>query len=90
MAYLILELWPYIAALVTGLLFQSLLPGSIRMLLIYPLSFVLGFASIQLSNFLFLFFGIGMSARAAVGQYWMCFMLEIAMLIGGFAVAALL
>jgi len=83
------QLWPCLAALIAGLVFQSLLPSSIRMFLIYPLSFTLGFASNYFSNFLPFFFDLGMSLRAAIGQYWMCFMLEISLLIAGFAVAFL-
>jgi hypothetical protein len=84
------QLFPSIAALIAGLLFQSLLPGRIRMFLIYPLSFALGLASGLLSSFLPFFFGLGMSLRAAIGQYWMCFVLEVSLLIIGFAVSFLI
>ena len=84
------QLLPSIAALVVGLLFQSVLPGRVRMFLIYPLSFVLGTASGLLSNIIPLSFGLGMSLRAAIGKYWICFLLEICLLVVGFAVAFLI
>ncbi len=86
---LVAQMLPYVLLAIVGLIFQSVLPGRIRMFLIYPLSFVFGFSSNQFSNFMPLAFGFGMSARAAVGQYWMCFILEIFLLIAGFAVAFL-
>lgn len=44
-----------LVAFIVGLIFQSVLPGSIRMVLIYPLAILLGF--LTHIDILFLMFG---------------------------------
>jgi len=69
-----------------GLVFQTILPGQIRMFLIYPLAFVLGFLTHAYNNFLLFAFAFGMTTRAIVGGYWMCIILELGCLITGFLI----
>jgi len=66
-----------------GFGFQAVLPGSLRMVLIYPLAFVLGLLTYGMNNFLFLAFSLGMTTRALVGGYWTCVALELTCLIAG-------
>jgi hypothetical protein len=70
-----------------GFLFQLLLPGPIRMFLIYPLALALSFVSFQFSNFLALAFALGMTSRAVIGGYWICVILEAFMIIVGIAIS---
>ena len=72
-----------------GFIFQSVLPGQIRMVLIYPLSLLLGILTIKLPNYFLLAFNVGMISRAAVGGYWMCVVLEAALLAGGLVIGLL-
>jgi len=67
-----------------GFIFQVFLPGQIRMILIYPLAFVLGFLTQTYNNFLLFTFAAGMTTRAIVGGYWMCVVLELSCLGIGF------
>jgi hypothetical protein len=72
----------FILIFILGLIFQAILPGSIRMFLIYPLVFILGIlANI---NILFLVFALGMTSRALIGGYWRCLILELFLLFLGF------
>jgi len=77
----------YLLVFGVGFAFQAVLPGNLRMVLIYPLAFVLGFLTNTLSNFLLLTFALGMTSRAAVGGYWMCVALELTCLVIGFSVS---
>jgi hypothetical protein len=72
-----------------GFIFQSLLPGKIRMVLIYPLSLLLGILTIKLPNYFLLAFNVGMISRAVAGGYWMCVALETALLAAGLAIGIL-
>jgi uncharacterized membrane protein YdfJ with MMPL/SSD domain len=75
----------YASLALVGFIFQSLLHGSVR-LLVYPLSFVLGvvvgsnFSSYAVHA---LSFNVGMVSRAAVGGYWHCVLIEAACLVLG-------
>lgn len=80
----------YVVVFALGFVFQALLPGNIRMLLIYPLSFVLGILTIKLADYNPLAFNLGMISRAAVGSYWMCVLLEAALLVAGLVVGFLI
>lgn len=82
-------LW-FVLVFVFGLVFQSVLPGWLRMILIYPLAFLLGFLTHSFDNFLFLAFGLGMTSRAFIGGYWSCVLLEISCLIIGFLVSIII
>ncbi len=77
----------FLLVFATGFGFQTVLPGSLRRFLIYPLAFVLGFLTHTLDNFLLLAFGLGMTARAVVGGYWMCVALELGCLLSGLLVS---
>lgn len=80
----------YVASAAGGFIFQTILPGYIRMIVIYPLAFVLGLTTMVFSNFLILAFAIGMILRAVAGGYWFCVTLETIMLIAGIAVSYML
>jgi hypothetical protein len=80
----------YLLALATGLLFQTMLPGYIRMILIYPLSFILGLTTMLFTNYLALAFGIGMISSALLRGYWVCGVLEIILLVVGVFVSYLI
>jgi hypothetical protein len=80
----------FILIFIAGLIFQAVLPGWLRMILIYPLAFILGFLTHSFNNFLFLTFGLGMTTRAVIGGYWSCVTLEISCLIFGFIVSILI
>ena len=73
-----------LVAFIVGLIFQSVLPGSIRMVLIYPLAILLGF--LTHIDILFLMFGLGMTSRAIIGGYWACVSLELSCLLMGIAI----
>ena len=76
----------YIIVFVAGLIFQEILPGYIRMFLIYPMVAILAFASLKFSNFYLLTFAFGMTSRALIGGYLMCVFLETVMIILGILV----
>jgi len=72
----------FILIFIFGLFFQTILPSNMRMLLIYPIVFILGIlANI---NILFLIFALGMSSRALMGGFWFCLILELFLLFLGF------
>lgn len=73
----------YIVVFFAGLIFQEILPGQIRMFLIYPMVAILAFASFKFSNFYLLTFAFGMTSRALIGGYLMCVFLETVMIILG-------
>jgi len=79
-----MDIMVFLVIFAAGFGFQAVLPGSIRMVLIYPLAFVLGLLTHTLNNFLFLTFALGMTTRAVVGGYWMCVALELICLVAGF------
>ena len=80
--------WFWLAAGVAGFVLQNVLHGSMRTI-IYPLAFSLGFATNHFSNPLPAIFCLGMASVAAMGRYWLCLALEIALLVVGFAFAYL-
>jgi hypothetical protein len=75
----------FLIVFLIGLIFQSILPSELRMILIYPLAIVLGF--LAHINILFLVFGLGMTSRALIGGYWTCVLLETICLLIGVGVA---
>jgi len=87
MALELAVVWLYGLYALAGLLFQSVLPSNVR-ILVYPLSAVLGFLSVRLPLYAPIAFNVGMIGRAAVGKYWHCVALETAALLLGIAVAS--
>ena len=85
MALELATVWLYGLCALAGLLFQSVLPSSVR-IMVYPLSFVLGLLAVRLPLHALLAFNVGMIGRAVVGRYWHCVALEAAALIFGIAV----
>jgi len=83
----LMDIAVYLLIFGAGFAFQAVLPGNLRMILIYPLAFVLGFLTHTLNNFLLLTFALGMTSRAAIGGYWTCVILELICLAAGFSVS---
>ena len=87
MALPLAAVWLYGFCFFAGLVFQSVLPSNVR-ILIYPLSAVLGFLSVRLPLYALLAFNIGMIGRAAVGKYWHCVALEAAAMLLGIVIGS--
>jgi len=88
MALQLVVVWLYGGLALAGLLFQSVLPSNVR-ILVYPLSAVLGFLSVRLPLYALLAFNVGMIGRAVVGRYWHCVAIEAAAMLLGIAVGFL-
>lgn len=87
MALQLVVVWLYGGLALAGLLFQSVLPRNIR-LVVYPMSFVLGFVGARAQLYYLLAFNAGMISWAAVGKYWHCIAIEAAALLLGIAAAS--
>ena len=79
--------WFYGFCFFAGLIFQSILPRNAR-LVVYPMSFVLGFLGMKAQMYHLLAFNVGMIGRAVVGKYWHCVALEAAAMLLGIAAAS--
>lgn len=81
-------IWLYGGCFFAGLILQSLLPRNIR-ILVYPLSFVLGFIGANSQLYYLLAFNAGMISWPVIGKYWHCVAIETAALLLGIAAASL-
>jgi hypothetical protein len=79
--------WLYGLCILAGFIFQSVLPRNIR-LVVYPMSFALGFLGLRIPMYYLLAFNVGMIGRAVVGRYWHCVAIEAAAMMLGIAVAS--